>query len=827
MLNRCPSCKASVLDDDAVTCPFCGSPMNAAQAKNYKPAGGGTAPAPTKATPVKGAPAKAAPTKPTTTGPAPGAKPPGRPAATAGLAADDDPFAIDPTAGSSAVPLSPKRTQSRPHPVKCPMCDTVGYAPESASGKEVRCANAKCMVPIFTAPDYAAPKPVEPEPEPSVFASPTLWTFLAVVLILVGGGSVWYFVLRKETPATPVDVPIANNDTPGNGLETPTPPPEDVPPPPPAGPTPGAVFAATLTGFPDVAQDASQPLRKPLRRRFAAEAFALAGQPAAAREQLQRLTALPDDDPFYQIPPLTDLAWNALRQGDEPLARQTVAETLPLANSIPRQGFDPGRIAIAWAAAVARFGDVTAARNLLAAGADDDGAVDQSLADLRAAALFHAYNLDAELSDRPLRDRVQPKATATVFELFRHTAPQAARTLIAAATDSAVRADYYAAFAEATAAGPGTSDAKSAAVTDLLQDAEPAVQVYVLARAAVRMSGRDAAAATTFLNRAIAAAEALPQPEPVGTLTLEDVYRRELPDRAAVRLRSAALAEAARAATRLDQNERAWTLVTAALEQLRAAGPSPAAIAQRSNEYNSLGITGLRGEMQRLLKLSDDEARLAANEYRRKLRDAEAAATERFDLQSDLLTDAVGWGLGDRVLAEAKTRQAASDPATREAYLTGPAGGRLLAAFLAAGNKPAADELLAAGVGENDIPAAASVEAGAAAFMEAKDPVSAARAIFAGRGSTLPRGARTALALRLTSRAAATPPAAFAFAKAIPDEAVREEALRLLAAQLAAAGKAPEADRLARGLQLVPTEKAAVGLGLVEGLVAAGVAPTP
>ena len=126
----CPSCRQSVIDDDAVDCPFCGASMKAKSGS--KPAPAATKPTVTASKPT--------PTKPTfgVTKPT--------------LPGDDLPFESELTTGKSAIPAMPNPTKQRTLQVICPMCDTPGYLPPTAAGQSVRCANSKCVMPVFTAP---------------------------------------------------------------------------------------------------------------------------------------------------------------------------------------------------------------------------------------------------------------------------------------------------------------------------------------------------------------------------------------------------------------------------------------------------------------------------------------------------------------------------------------------------------------------------------------------------------------------------------------------------------------------------------------------------
>src|SRR5262249_52951544 len=119
----CPSCKQSVLDDDAVNCPFCGSSMTA------KPGAAKPAAPALVAGPVK-----------TKSSPAVGKLPPST------NLSDVPQMDLGDVLDEGAIAASAKRTKSRPMPVICPMCDTVGYVSPDAAGKSVKCANSSCLV---------------------------------------------------------------------------------------------------------------------------------------------------------------------------------------------------------------------------------------------------------------------------------------------------------------------------------------------------------------------------------------------------------------------------------------------------------------------------------------------------------------------------------------------------------------------------------------------------------------------------------------------------------------------------------------------------------
>jgi hypothetical protein len=173
-LPSCPSCHQSVLDDDAELCPFCGASLKKGASSTVKaapaqrPAAAPSRPS-ASSKPASPTPSTASPSRPARPSkPAAGSRP-STPSGAKGafaqdkLAAEDsarsaakdaleESFQVDTSAGRDVPVASRQRSQTRSYKIRCPMCETVGYVPRSAAGKDIRCANRDCMVPIFTAP---------------------------------------------------------------------------------------------------------------------------------------------------------------------------------------------------------------------------------------------------------------------------------------------------------------------------------------------------------------------------------------------------------------------------------------------------------------------------------------------------------------------------------------------------------------------------------------------------------------------------------------------------------------------------------------------------
>lgn len=124
-------------------------------------------------------------------------------------AIDDDPFAIEkPKTARKVLPCAPRPMKGRLHKVLCPMCDTQGFIPAAAVGRQVKCANKECLVPVFTAGEVsqkakagAAPARVSDQEdvvasrasrEPGQKNPMVLYGITGTVLLLLAAGGAWY-----------------------------------------------------------------------------------------------------------------------------------------------------------------------------------------------------------------------------------------------------------------------------------------------------------------------------------------------------------------------------------------------------------------------------------------------------------------------------------------------------------------------------------------------------------------------------------------------------------------------------------------------------------
>ena len=815
-LPTCPACGQSVLDDDATDCPFCGASMRGPR-KATAPTRVGAAPAPAKPAakpsapgPTNPQPAKSEPTKPAAAATKPASPKPAAPSA----ADDDDPFAIPAPSTRKVIKLAPQPVQGRSHKIVCPMCETAGYASRQAAGREVYCTNPKCLVPIFKAPEI---KP-EPEPEPEK-PRVSMGVFLGGTLLLLAaaGGAAWYFFLR-EGPK-PIVQPITEAPTvqedPEPEAQTPT---ED-----PAPVEPVVVLSAeemrqqALPILEEASRESGRNRSKPFCRRMTAEAYASVADLDGAREQLSQLRVVGERVPYYQIVPLTMIAWKQLEAGDQAGAKATVEDAFALSQRLPQFGSGSMDSATALATALVAVDRDDDARALLATHFEP-GAAAQLAAELRIVKEEQTFDLATQLEHEPLQFWSAPLHVAVTLGLLAHDRADAAQRWATAAPTVQGKAECLAALA---ARPGGLPDDPMPVLQQAFGNAGPAGiagTAFVLARLATRhaeASQQDLAA--PWLQEARSRIESIPVPEEIRPATLADTYRLNLADPAPLQLAALAAAQCAQAE---GQNaEASWALLQRALGYYRASAPSPVLMAERVRETEQLGVEGLAAELQTALRLRNlDEARIAAREYRTKLQRFLDAANTRFALESHLLSTAGEGAYRQEFWDEMVQRASAAEPGASEPWMSSSAAATQFVAARQSGDAAKVDAMLP----KLEQPAKAEAEArlAVAGMLKANKLAEAARQIE----QTIPDpGLRSRRILSLaTSYVPAGTERAMQFVSGVQDPLIREEAYELVGALAGRLRKAEPAwdvfkDNLDSRL-LAQTEQVALGRGLVEGL---------
>ncbi len=817
----CPACRQSVIDDDAVDCPFCGASMKS------KPV---TKPVSAAASPVAAANPVAAGSKPVAK-----KSVPGKPT----LPGDDFPFDVELTAGKSAIPAMPNPTKQRSLKVVCPMCDTPGYLPPTAAGQEVRCANAKCVMPVFTAPK---PKKVEvAAPSQPAESSNLLLVGImtAALMAVIGGGLYFFYMIPSNSNATgPKQLTeedkkllaesfggskksAASNSQP-NPLAID---PKKTPAADPSETAPAAkdeLIKDALKQMKESSLEKNKQRSKPYCRQLAAEANAVIGDAVAAREHLEQLLKVGNDVRYYRIIPLLDLFWVEFATGDKAASAKTLNAAVSEVPKIPKFGRTRQEIAGRLAAALVAAGRSTEASSLLADFYSSDADA-QFAARLQIATDGKVTRLSDSYSVLPWKF---PQSVAVTASLISRGQLESAYKWAANQSSDDGIAECLSLWAEEIAfrkAAAGTPDA-GGEIAAAVERLPPAFAARIWARAGC---GRLMAKDPTGVNAAIKLAEEkLAQISVLAECKMPTI---KLTDR--FKLPTAApLLQAATAACELSflQAQSSSTLAGAessldlAMRFVDATAPSMAVSQQRQDEAERLGVFGLRKLLKEELKTkTDDEARTAASNYKRALGEIFEASQRRFELETLLLSrlSAAGVGLSSKVWIIVSSRAQSEDVNLRDNFFTTPLIGELREALKGTSEEKAIMGEWRRQFGETTLPRPVAIE-----FSELleKDPSIAVGFI---QSVDIKPNRRDEMLLQAASRMAATNrlPIAFRLIARLDDNdiVVREDCYRFAAALAAQRGQ-PDAVWKQVGQVIQQTEKVALCRGLIAGLQAAG-----
>ena len=674
MFPTCPACKQSVLDDDPVNCPFCGA--------NMKTGKGGQAIAP------KGTAKPVA--KPSPSTPAPAATPTAKaaPAKTTSTASttpdDDDPFGVDAASNSRAIPLAARPAKGKTVRLVCPMCETPGFAGTDAAGKEVKCCNEKCAMPIFTAPKVgaadASADPRTPGKQAAPVAAPTAKKtspailMTAVSAMLMAGGSLWFFVFNQPEGIKPPPAPPPQGDTAvvNSVAKADTEKANEKQPVAKEKPRGEELRASILPVLVELARVTEKNRSKHFCRRLAAEAYVEAGDLKAARENIDQLLNLAPKLPYHQISPLTQIAWREMSAGHEEEAKLTLDAAWKVAPDLPvgRHTFD---VTTDLAAALFVSGRTADALSLMKRESLLPSGSSGTLAALsRRARLSRSFDLEEASASLPIVPWKSPQWVVTTITLvLRGHVPKSVEW-IKQCPDAETKAECWAAWGDVivtTKSSPAAT--KDESITAAVSEESPATQSRVWSRVAV---GRFLLKQKEPANRAIAnattAMAAVPLPQNFLLPDMKEMMKLDLSDAVSPKLNAIAAAELARAQTLFGQTEPAGKSLAAAMQHLRGQAPSPV-VAGRLFDATSRDVNAVKAQLKTALNLkTDDKVTQALTTYRAKCRSMFDAANARFTLQTEILKAAVDWPLLDAVWSEATAHIGDSTPAeAREEFL--------------------------------------------------------------------------------------------------------------------------------------------------------------
>ena len=740
---------------------------------------------------------------------------------------DDDPFAIDPSVAAGAIPVSRQPAAGKTLEVVCPMCETKGFVSPKAAGKQVKCCNPQCMVPIFSAPALEKKEVVAPPPKKK---KKIPWAYVGAGILVAG--LVSYFVWLKMQGPGIQDIaadntkfyvpgsssngsPAADNGT-KNGASDggKTNNPDKVDGPRDTEQIRQEIIKQALERILEVSFKTERH-RKDLWRRLAITAYLSAGDEKEARAQLD---VIKKNAPSEGVLPVVGLAW---RQASRPAEfKQLVGETKTLADKLPPRGRYATEAAVATAPLLVASGKSDDARKLLAKHPSEP-LVEQLAAALRVVVEDETYNLDAVLMGRTVGDWQRPLETAVTLILMAHGRWDDALAWATQAEDPVAKAEASIAWAEGYVrqAVPADDAAGWKRAVDVGQQLTAEGKTRLLARlAAVKLSKGDRPGAEELIAQAVQSLKAIPEAKPIRIASVKEVYDLKLPDaRATVTLWQSALAaaEIAGVQAQLGHADTAWSNVRLALEMMREIGPSLGAMHERRAQLDK-NPNGVQGELARELGLKKkDDITSALNRYKQRFRDAEAAAVQRFYGLVTIFESATKSGLLDQVWDELQAIDRKS-LLEREPFLSTALPLLVAARFEVAGNSQKKEEIHGIVQQRIDPSDPQVVEQYAEQFFKASDLPGCLGQLNA---AMTPKGILHETALRLACRLVSQGEVAEAisFCNRINDPTIREDGLFLTAALASRTGKGEAYWKAAGEQGLSPMESAAVCSGIVVG----------
>lgn len=677
MLPTCPACKQSVLDDDAVDCPFCGANMKTGKG----------------AKPKSAAPAKSAPkaVEPAPSKPAASKSKPARSAAT--FDDDDDPFSQpedDPFTEAAkeeaankakAIPVMPRKGKLNNTEIKCPMCETVGFVPEAAAGKDVKCCNPKCTMPVFMAPKrFAAPIPAAAPAKVKQAGNskmPLILTLLGGVCLVGIVGAGFYFwpdggkevdkkpwetdpdfkpgvtpKIAEQKPNDPSDTDNKNQQV----SEAAVPKGPDIP---------------ELLGFMHLLSSEEEILQNKLKcRRLVAVGNAAVNNAPGMTEQFEMLDKLEPKQAVMKIPAILAFAWGQLESGDKAGTLKSVEQAIALLGAVNRETQEP---VLDMVSMLVALGKLKEAQQLLASKLPDDQNTPLSV--MIAVARSHKdFDLTREL----------PGATP----IAKRPWPELGVTLILAArgmwNESLQWAEAVPDVESKTGCLLGWADAKTRVALASKSAVDPAVEgvgakfthaakVQLLARLALtNANAGNKNEAERLVKAALAVLKTIPVPPAARCDGFKEALDWKQPDLLPLRQAMLGAAQLGQAQGRLNQVEAGWNTTLEALKLGRAMAPSPAAVAAVQRSADQLGTTGLRDKIRQLLKLrAADEAIKKASDLLENLRNLKTESEARYQLQETILIGAAHSGMAALVWKEVLSLSQRTDQNELEPFLTG------------------------------------------------------------------------------------------------------------------------------------------------------------
>ena len=747
---------------------------------------------------------------------------------------DDFPFETEIPGAKTAIQAMPNQSKGRTLQVVCPMCETVGFVPPTAVGKEIKCANAKCMVPIFKAP---AATVEAPPPPPAKKSNLMVVGGATVVVMAVIGGAAVYFSGQSSSPKPPVAGGGLSDEAKAALAEMAATNQSAAPHPNPAEPagkqlpsklpdenskkttsnpkTPDEFITAALKQLNDSCLTGEPRQRsKPYCRQLAADACFRAGDPKAANDHLAQLVIVGSTVPYYRIEPSLEMFWAAWTAGDKATATRIVDGALADTQKLPKVGRNQMEVASRLAAALAVLGRGKEGLDLLDLHQSSQ-LEGQLAAHVQIATDGRLTRLTKTHSVLPWN---RPQAVATTASLVARNQAPAGRAWAEMQPGDDAKVECLAEWAEAVTAKSKPGADSTPDITDAVKSLSPALAARVWSRTACgRFAAGDQAGAAAALKTAqdLIASVAVPAEPAMPDIKLAVSFK--LPAQKPLVQAATAAAEIAFAHSLWpDHRQQAEEALELALTFVRGLAPAMPAVRSRVDQAEDAGAAGLREIMKKEFGLrNDDLADQKVKTYRKVLTDLEHATQRRLELQQIIMSRLIDAGLKNKVWSVVSNRSAETNASRRDELLDTQLIGELLEAFQGTETEKEIQGAIGGrGNAATERPALGIVRE----LLKQQNAAQAAQFVSTLDANT---GYRDDVALTIATRLATSEQGdlALGFISKLDDIVLREEAYRLAAALLAQRGRGEAVWNQAQSVAQA-TEKASLCRGLVVGLKA-------
>lgn len=741
-----------------------------------------------------------------------------------------DPFDIDNVAARNVPAVSPKAGKGRTIEVKCPMCDTAGFITDKQAGRDVKCCNPECMMPVFKAPPLAR-QDEGPAVEKGMF--PATMTVAGIAVFGAIAAAVYFFVLKgpeekpKEIVVAPTHVPTDEEKNRATTQIIPDAQVKIAEEKPPANLSELETTALRLIVEEGRSRDHTR--NQAVTKQLAAEGLALRKNASGVRELLASLKSLGGNRGPYEVEPLVKLGWMELKDGKRDAAIATATSALKSAEQLPKVGRETIDAATSLAALLVALDRRDDAAKLIRDIPSDDRA--------RASAIWMVsretgtFQVGRVAAMSFLYGNPDVAASSAAFQAALRSGPAAVVPWAKSGTNAAVQDATLAACAAATGwktpskgetGVPAGLDAEFAAGT-------PATKIRMLAAVAeMDLLRGDKPAGLVSLSKAEALAAGIMPGTAMPIPGMKEIYNSEgkpfagLPDPYPLFTTALALGDIADLQMRLDKKEAGWGTLQKGLAVLRSATPSVAAV-QAEIDLIDKQPGDVQERLRTTLKLTNDRPKLflAASRYRKQCEAVLGFAERRQEIAALLLERAAERGALEEVIALVVERQKATGN-DRETYRQLPMAASLLAAAQAAGKSELESSLTNAG-DKLEVPENISGLARAHAALQAGDAATAEENLRRVYNNARLERWLTDVAVMAAVTDKMDSAKAFDFAHRMRDPLVREDALRLLAARsIQQKSWEPIWKLMNDTTSLTHTDRAAILLGFLEAITAAG-----